>query len=129
MFLGRLMALAADKAPKLDLEGWFTLRRAHEGSRAGDLATTVAPGKLGQVLAQRHAPPDSLFTISPSVSVLLVVAEFLAEQDAAGLRTPAQERHRDRVAGGGRRRPHRSGAKDARLDDRALGPRLYEDAT
>ena len=79
-----LMALAADKTPKLDLAGWFTLERAH-----AEVAQVIChywklPPELGQVLAQHHAPPDSLSSASPMVS-LLVVAEFLAEQDAAGL--------------------------------------------
>jgi HD-like signal output (HDOD) protein len=78
-----LMALAADKAP-LDLPSWFTLEKAHEEVAQVICHYWKLPPELGQVLAQHHSSPETLTGLSPSVAVL-VVAEFLAEQDAAGL--------------------------------------------
>jgi HD-like signal output (HDOD) protein len=122
-----LMALAADKTPKLDLPGWFTLEKAHEEVAQVICLYWKLPPELGEVLAQHHAPPDALTGLGPSVSVL-VVAEFLAEQDAAGLghllknatgielpMEPA-DRRIDEARG------------TLRLDDRAWA-RLYEDAS
>jgi HD-like signal output (HDOD) protein len=121
-----LMALAADKTPKLDLAGWFTLERAHEEVAQVICHYWKLPPELGQVLAQHHAPPDSLSATSPMVS-LLVVAEFLAEQDAAGLgHLMKQATGIDLPMEPADRRIDQA-RSTLRLDDRAWA-RLYEDA-
>lgn len=79
-----LMALATGAAPKLELAEWFALERAHEEAAQVICQLWKLPPELGVVLRQHHAPSDTLADQLPSVS-MLVVAEFLAEQDAAGL--------------------------------------------
>ncbi len=121
-----LMALAADKAPKLDLPEWFTLEKAHEEVAQVICHYWKLPPELGQVLAQHHAPPDSLSAANPMVSVL-VVAEFLAEQDAAGLgHLLKQATGIDLPMEPADRRIDQA-RSTLRLDDRAWA-RLYEDA-
>jgi len=122
-----LMAMAMDKVPKLDLAGWFALEGAHEEAAQVICQCWKLPPELGVVLAQHHAPSDSLAASDPNVSAL-VVAEFLAEQDAAGLEYLLKKATGIELpveAADGRVERARS---VLRLDDRAWA-RLYDDAS